>query len=134
MKKITQKQLDSLKKRIKKDQKAVYKLEMKYFALERSFNLQKSGRPAWNSKKFIEKPLNTSNAHETEAEWWDTGTFMPGNGTERGYNVHIWVCKFCKTPLRKKYIATGHDHTDYSFDVCDCKGAAKFGAHYDDLE
>ena len=33
-----------------------------------------------------------------------------------------WVCKYCEQPIRKKYIATAHDHTDYSYDVCDCDG------------
>lgn len=38
-----------------------------------------------------------------------------------------WVCPFCFQQSMKKYIATGHDHTDYSYDVCDCKGAQSGG-------
>ena len=41
-----------------------------------------------------------------------------------------WVCKHCGADTQTKYIATGHDHTDYSYDVCGCAGAAKHGRPY----
>jgi hypothetical protein len=44
-----------------------------------------------------------------------------------------WVCQYCGGPQRRKYIATGHDHTDYSYAVCNCEGAAKHGKPYNEL-
>lgn len=38
-----------------------------------------------------------------------------------------WVCKHCGADKQMKYIATGHDHTDYSYEVCGCDGARKHG-------
>jgi hypothetical protein len=44
-----------------------------------------------------------------------------------------WVCIYCGQRVQKKYIATSHDHTDYSYDVCSCPGARKNGVHEDNL-
>ena len=43
------------------------------------------------------------------------------------------VCKYCGQIPATKYIATGHDHTDYSYDTCDCAGAKKNGKPWKDL-
>lgn len=63
------------------------------------------------------KLYNPNNLWETKTIWKEMGmsiTLMKPWGT--------WVCEKCKQPALKKYIATGHDHTDYSYDVCDCEG------------
>jgi RNA polymerase-binding transcription factor DksA len=50
---------------------------------------------------------------------------------EMGLNINtmepwsLWCCSECGQEIKKKYIATGHDHTDYSYDVCDCDGVQK---------
>lgn len=38
-----------------------------------------------------------------------------------------WVCRHCGAKTQTKYIATGHDHTDYRYDTCSCDGARKHG-------
>lgn len=37
------------------------------------------------------------------------------------------VCAFCGAHPKIKYIATGHDHTDYEYWLCNCKLASKTG-------
>ena len=38
-----------------------------------------------------------------------------------------WLCIYCDSPVKIKYIATGHDHTDYSYQMCNCLGARTNG-------
>ena len=48
--------------------------------------------------------------------------------------MSFWACPFCNKEAGRKYIPTGHDHTDYSYDICDCEGAKNGGGkHYDKL-
>lgn len=44
-----------------------------------------------------------------------------------------WVCQYCGGDMQMKYIATGHDHTDYSYHVCGCDGARRHGKPYSQL-
>lgn len=37
------------------------------------------------------------------------------------------ACAFCGCETKKRYIATGHDHTDYDYDLCGCTDAKKAG-------
>lgn len=63
------------------------------------------------------RPYNPDKLHEAKSIWKEMGlsiTAMKMQG--------VWVCDKCEQPIGKKYIATGHDHTDYSYDVCDCEG------------
>lgn len=32
-----------------------------------------------------------------------------------------WVCRFCSLPHKIYYVTTGHDHTDWSINFCDCR-------------
>lgn len=32
-----------------------------------------------------------------------------------------WRCKFCGQKHDRMYVATGHDHTDYEIDWCECR-------------
>lgn len=73
--------------------------------------------------------FNYNNAYRTKTEWADLGSISITTTNK----LFGWVCVFCKREPRKKYIATGHDHTDYSYDICDCKGAQKFGKKYNEL-
>ena len=68
--------------------------------------------------------------HETKGVYKDTGkisssTFEP---------MKAWCCKFCGREVCKKYIVTGHDHTDYSYDICNCEGARLSGKNSKDLD
>lgn len=41
--------------------------------------------------------------------------------------LNKWVCIYCEEEVDIKYIATGHDHTDYSYRMCNCLGAKQNG-------
>lgn len=127
--KIKQTKLCSLKKEIKAKKEELQELENRFRTLDHLFFVQNCGRPIYDYKDFMDKPLDAGRAHETKSIWWDTGTISDMTRE----NVSIWVCKFCKTPIRRKHIATGHDHTDYSYEVCDCKGSSR-GKPYHDLQ
>jgi hypothetical protein len=43
------------------------------------------------------------------------------------WDGECWVCIYCGEEIGHKYIATGHDHTDYSYEVCSCQGARMNG-------
>jgi hypothetical protein len=106
------------------------RLEREIYQQKVKTAIKKSGRPIYNYKDFKDKDLNISQAYETKIEWWDTGTIS--DMTLK--NVSIWVCKYCKTPIRRKYISVGN-HRDYSYDVCDCAGAkCNGGKHYSKLD
>jgi hypothetical protein len=71
--------------------------------------------PVYTLKQPINYNPNT--LYEAKSVWKEMGmniTLMKPYG--------CWVCSCCEQPIRKKYIATGHDHTDYGYDVCDCEG------------
>lgn len=63
-----------------------------------------------------------SNYFSTEQEWVKTETYGK------------WVCKYCKHKTQTKYIATGHDHTDYDYKLCDCLGAKLTGVAEEDCK
>lgn len=129
--KITKLQIQKVEKQLKFHESEAARLKHKIYSLKTEAAIKKSGRPIYDYRKFKQPELNISNAYETKTIWWDTGTFSDMALS----NVSIWVCKYCKTPARKKYIATGHDHTDYSYDVCDCAGAKRAGGkHYSKLD
>lgn len=59
---------------------------------------------------------------ETKLTWIKTKTY--------GH----WKCAYCLRDSVTKYIATGHDHTDYYYNTCDCVGARMAGGKpYDEL-
>ena len=122
--------IEEAKAKIKELEKAHRDAIHEAWCLRRDYAIQKSGRPVYDYRKFRSPKLNIEKAHETKVVWWDTGTFNDNSLS----NMEIWVCKYCKTPQRTKYIATGHDHTDYSYHVCDCDGAQKNGKPYKDLK
>lgn len=108
----------------------VAKMKQSLRELKQEYFIQNAIRPIYDYKNFKDKKFDKNEMYETETEWWDTGTIS--DMTHK--NVSIWVCKYCKTPIRRKYIATGHDHTDYSYEICDCAGAKKNGKHWDKLD
>lgn len=59
--------------------------------------------------------------YETQTEWVETKTYGR------------WKCIYCGRDPKKKYIATGHDHTDYDYNICCCLGAARNGKPHEDL-
>lgn len=61
------------------------------------------------------------NYYETERKWVKTETYGK------------WVCIYCEGDTAMKFIATGHDHTDYHYHICDCQGAKEHGKPYDEL-
>lgn len=127
--KTTQAELDSLKQTIEDRKGELDSLEREWLRLDKKFFTENCGKPLYDGRSFQQQPLSVREAHETEIEWMDTGTMCLNTRKP----VSIWVCKFCKTPARRKYIATGHDHTDYSYEVCDCAGAAAQGKMYSEL-
>lgn len=77
----------------------------------------------------LDKHINDS-FHETKIEYISTGEIYVTTLED----AKEWVCVFCKQPRAIKYIATGHDHTDYSYDVCNCSGAKSWGRSWDQLD
>ncbi len=67
-----------------------------------------------------DRNVKTSALHEAKAVWKEMGINIT---TRKMYGC--WVCSCCEKPIMQKYIATGHDHTDYSYDVCDCEGVQR---------
>lgn len=129
--KITKSQIQEVEKQLKYHEDSIQPLRKKLHELKTQHFIQNSARPIYDSSKFREKKLDVKNAYETKIIWWDTGTVS--EWTKK--NVFIWVCKYCKNPRHQKHIATGHDHTDYSYDVCDCAGAKRSGGkHYSKLD
>lgn len=61
------------------------------------------------------------NYYSTEMKWVKTDT--------HGF----WACIHCDQPRELKYIATGHDHTDYHYNICNCEGAKANGKPYAEL-
>lgn len=53
---------------------------------------------------------------ETTNEWFET-EFKWYKDVQKN------LCSYCKGECRIKYIATGHDHTDYHYWLCTCPAA-----------
>ena len=45
-----------------------------------------------------------------------------------------WVCSNCDAHTKTVYIATGHDHTDEVFDMCDCGAGVPFAEKFQDVK
>lgn len=73
--------------------------------------------------------IDIAKSFETKTVWAKTGHISSSTLEE----VSEWVCQYCKAPVETKFIATGHDHTDYRYDICDCVGAQKNGRPYNEL-
>lgn len=77
------------------------------------------------------KVCNINKAYEIKPVYKSSGTVCISTREK----MSGWRCPYCGEATFKKYIATGHDHTDYSYDICDCDGAAKRGGkHYSKLD
>lgn len=118
MKRITKKMLEAAKHSIDKKKKALQAAEQRHRKLDGAYFLQQVKKPEYDYRKFKAPPLKIERAHQTTSKWWDTGTVSVAARS----SVFLWVCIYCGVEVRRKYIATGHDHTDYSYEVCDCDG------------
>ena len=120
--------LNNLKKELTAAKKLVNKLERAIREEDERVFWAANKYPIW---KHVESEIDRSKAYETKTVWHNTGHIIKHC---RKLMEH-WVCKYCLRPVNKKYIATGHDHTDYSYDICDCEGAKNGGGkHYDKLD
>jgi hypothetical protein len=79
----------------------------------------KKRKVARRSSGQVECHVSLQNYHETKYQWDDK--------TKSNNCVH------CGKEVKNKYIVTGHDHTDYSYSICNCMGAKKHGKRYDQL-
>lgn len=75
-------------------------------------------KPIYDSSIEYNRKLDMSKACEATTIYKGSGMISSSTGTEMSF----WVCDKCFRQTKKKYIATGHDHTDYSYEVCDCDG------------
>lgn len=138
-KKITQKQIDALKAEIANAKDFTNTLERNLYKMEETFFIQTCGKPIWEHEKGKwerKTRISISKAHEIKPVWIDTGCVVLAwrTGTDPLKTTGFWGCPHCKQERGIKYIATGHDHTDYSYDVCDCEGAQKTGKPWDELD
>lgn len=122
-------EIERTQKEVSRLEKLLVKTKHRLYSLKQKDAIRKSGRLIYNYRNFKERPLNKEKAYEVKGLYWDTGTFNHNSLS----NMFIWVCEFCKTPLRRKNINVGN-HRDYSYNVCDCKEAAKYGKRYQDLD
>ena len=130
----TRKQRDEIESQLSRWESSLDYLYQKY--LKDKKELEKRIEDYKNFWESNNKPIYSSSnkifqkdrLHETKTIWQKSGKVSIGLLKEVGE----WVCYKCLQPPLKKYIATGHDHTDYSYDVCDCSGVQN-NKHYNDL-
>ena len=68
--------------------------------------------------------------YETKIVWRDSGMLASETYPKP---LFIWCCSYCLRERRIKHIPTGHDHTDYSYDICDCEWAKAYGKPWKEL-
>lgn len=122
---MTKSKIQQIKNDLEFHKAEIRRLNLKSYEADKQFFMENKTRPLYENRP--PDKINRKIAHETQTEWRDSGYV----GLHSRKNVFLWFCKFCNKTADKKYIATGHDHTDYSYDICDCAGARKFGKHYD---
>jgi hypothetical protein len=82
-------------------------------------------------KKILERrekvSLDENLAREVAPALLSTGVWFYHEEKIDWIEDRRWSCPFCFKNICKKYVATGHDHTDKSYSVCDCDGAQASG-------
>jgi len=84
--------------------------------------------PIWDWR-VRSRNTTTGDLYETKQVWKKFGQV----NTVTLKEMEGWVCKYCGQETITKHIATGYDHTDYSYDTCDCADAKKRGKPYCEL-